>query len=387
VEGKDATMRVAVVTNIISPHQLPLARQLVTRLGAARFRYVATMPVQVERAQLGWATGEEPSWIIKSWQGEEHARAAALWLRNAEVVLCGNRDLSLFAQRVAEQKLLLYMAERWFRPPVGLGRLVHPGFLSMALRFRRLAQSPHFHHLAIGQQAAQDMRHVCRLPGRNWLWGYFVDPPAASAERLARQGDLCILWAGRMLELKRLDTLIRAVSFCRGLGSACRLRLIGRGSQETSLRRLARRLGCQDCVTFEPPVPVAQVRKAMREAHVYVFPSNGCEGWGVVVNEAMLEGCCVVASSETGSAQTLVRDGANGLLFRPGDVQRLTQELLRLERDEPLRQRLATAGQETVRAHWVPEVAAERLLALSEALIAGRTPPVYAEGPLQRLEE
>jgi len=378
-------MRFTLVTNIISPHQLPLARQLVARLGAAQFRYVAITPLSVERAQLGWVNAEQPPWLLESWRNEARAHEAERWIQEADVVLCGNRDLGLFERRLAERKLLLYMAERWFLPPIGMGRLLHPRFLRMALRFRRLARSPHFHHLAIGLPAVRDMRVVCRLPGRSWLWGYFVDPPAAPAERRPRQADLRILWAGRMLGWKRVDTLIRAVAICREQESACQLRLIGCGEQETALRQLARRLGCYDSVTFEPPVPVAQVREALRQTDVYVLPSNGCEGWGVALNEAMLEGACVVASPETGSAQTLVRDGANGLLFRPGDVQGLAQQLLRLARDEPLRQRLAAAGRETILSAWTPDVAAERLLAFSEALIAGRTPPVYTEGPLQRI--
>jgi len=378
-------MRVMLVTNIVSPHQLPLAHQLVARLGAKHFRYVATTPLNAERTYLGWATREQPPWVLDAWHDKTSARTAELWLREADVVLCGNRNLPFFKQRLADRKVLLYMAERWFLPPIGLGRLLHPGFLRMALRFRRLARSPHFHHLAIGLQAARDMRAVCRLPGRNWLWGYFVDPPAASAERRARQADLRILWAGRMLGWKRVDTLIRAIAVCRGRGSNCQLRLIGCGEQEASLRRLARSLGCCDHVTFEPPVPIVQVREALREADVYVLPSNGCEGWGVALNEAMLEGCCVVASSGAVSADTIIRHEENGLLFCAGDVRGLAQHLLRLDHDEPLRQRLADAGQKTVQTLWLPEVAAERLLTLSEALLNKQPPPKYAEGPLQPL--
>jgi len=104
-------MRFTLVTNIISPHQLPLARQLVARLGAEQFRYVATTPVQAERAQLGWAGGEQPPWVIESWRDEARTRATAQWLREADVVLCGNRDPDLFERRLVDRKLLLYMAE------------------------------------------------------------------------------------------------------------------------------------------------------------------------------------------------------------------------------------------------------------------------------------
>ncbi len=389
-------MRLTLVTNIISPHQLPLARQIVAHLGANAFRYVATEPVQAERAQLGWVEGAPLPWVLEPWRGGEAARAADIWLHEADVVLCGTRDLDLFAQRLAGQKLLLYMAERWFKPPQGVARLLHPGFLRMALRFRSLAQSPGFHYLPIGYPAAQDMRTICRLPGRNWLWGYFVDPPAnfnshagqnhsgsGSLSVSKSKNPLRILWVGRMLKWKRVDTLIRAVALCRARNGNCGLRLVGSGEQERKLRHLAQQLGCQDKVIFDPPVPIAQVRAALQQADVYVLPSNGCEGWGVALNEAMLEGCCVVASQDAGSAATLIRQRENGLLFRPGDVSGLAEQLLQLERDELLRQQLAAAGRETMLSAWTPEIAANRLLAFSEALLAGRTPPVHASGPLQ----
>jgi glycosyltransferase involved in cell wall biosynthesis len=188
-----------------------------------------------------------------------------------------------------------------------------------------------------------------------------------------------------MLGWKRVDTLIRAVALCRAQGSACHLRIIGQGPRESDLKRLALRGTCNDAITFEPSIPIDSVRAAMRQADVYVLPSNGYEGWGAVVNEAMLEACCVVATREAGSASTLIRHGENGLLFQSGDVQGLAEQLLHLEQDEPLRKRLAQAGQQTLLTDWTPAVAAERLLELSEALIAGRPPPIYTEGPLQQL--
>jgi len=120
----------------------------------------------------------------------------------------------------------------------------------------------------------------------------------------------------------------------------------------------------------------------MRQADVYVLPSSGTEGWGVVVNEAMLEGCAVIASRESGSGATLIRDGDNGLHIPSGDVNALTRALERLEADEPLRLRLATAGQATMLAEWTPAISAERLLAFCEARLAGHEPPIWNSGPM-----
>jgi glycosyltransferase involved in cell wall biosynthesis len=124
----------------------------------------------------------------------------------------------------------------------------------------------------------------------------------------------------------------------------------------------------------------------MRQADVYVLPSSGTEGWGVVVNEALLEGCAVIASRESGAGATLIRDGENGLLIPSGDIPALTRALERLEADEELRLRLAKAGQANMLAEWTPSIAAERLLAFCEAKIANRPLPIWPSGPMSSIE-
>ena len=123
----------------------------------------------------------------------------------------------------------------------------------------------------------------------------------------------------------------------------------------------------------------------MRAAHVYVLPSSGYEGWGAVLNGAMSEGCAVVASEAAGSAKTMILHGENGLLFRAGDWRQLGCLLCQLSADEALRLRLAEAGQKTIAECWSPQVAADRFLAVSEALLSNSSPPTYANGPMAPL--
>lgn len=140
-------------------------------------------------------------------------------------------------------------------------------------------------------------------------------------------------------------------------------------------------------IAFLPPVPIQGVRDLMRAADVYVFPSNGYEGWGVVVNEAMLEGCAVVAAKETGAAASMIRHGENGLLVRSGDAGEVAGALERLEADEAFRWKMAKEGQATVLNEWTPAVAAERLIQFSKDLLARREPSRWDRGPLCDIPE
>ncbi len=190
------------------------------------------------------------------------------------------------------------------------------------------------------------------------IWGYFVAPPKKEEvfDKTNSSLPLCtsdrsepkVLWVGRMLNWKRVDVLVRA---CRPRSDLkcvnVSLSLYGRGPQEMRLRKLCKNL---TNIKFKDFVPVEAVRGLMRSHDVYVLSSNGYEGWGAVVSEALEEGMKVLGTVDGGSSATILPPTH---LFKSGDVKRLTM-LLR-HKIEPL-----TIGP------WTAAFAAEALLNLSE---------------------
>jgi glycosyltransferase involved in cell wall biosynthesis len=370
------------VTNLVGPHQLPLARQLAAAVGENHFRLAAMLPTSPELQKRGWRNDEADSWILSAAENEAHRSQYEQWWNEADVVICGYRNVDGFANRVRRGKLTFYMSERWWKPPLGIARLLHPRFAWMAARFRRLARSRYLHFLPMGGYAGTDIRRIASFQGRTWDWGYFTALPDPLPPCRERDETLRVLWAGRMLAWKRIDSLVRAFDLLLRQDPMARLTLIGDGPCRPALERLARTLGIVDSVVFRSTMLAPQVRQQMRNAHVYVLPSNAYEGWGAVLNEAMSEGCAVVASEAAGAARTMLRHGENGLLFTPGDYKRLGALLLELRADESLRLRLAEAGQCTIAEEWSPQVAAERFLAVSDACLSRRPTPVYSSGPM-----
>lgn len=391
-------MKFCLVTDHLSPHEVPLACRLAERLGEPDFRYVVTETTEPGRKSLGWEVAEHPWCLVIGGSASKAAEAERL-IQEADVVLFGNRSHPLIPWRLQRNRLTIYSSERWLKPPAGLLRLASASFLGLLYRYWRWSRRPSFQFLALGEHARADMRLLGLFPGKRSPFGYFVDPSEGGCAPKARAGALKILWVGRMLDWKRVDTLVRAVGVLVAEGRDVRLQLVGQGPEESRLRKLADRVngrcssasggGAQGMekdgahpIAFHPPVPIAEVRRLMREADVYVLPSTGREGWGVVLNEAMLEGCAVVAARQTGSGSALVRHGESGLLFSAGSVRGLAEALRRLESDEGLRLRLAQTGQLRVSEEWVPSVAAERLLLFAQALLRGEKVPAWPQGPL-----
>ena len=345
-------MKFAFFTNIISPHQMPLARALVELLGADEYRYVYTEREEKERTKLGWGN-EGEAWCL---QGDENTAV----LSEADVLMSGVRAPSLFEKRAKEGKVTLYCSERWFKPPIGFLRIFIPSYFKMARRIVKLLnESDNFYYLPMGIHAARDMARLCGLMNGDWkclfrepkleferkpggriwisegvrsdgvrecvgkmrMWGYFVEE--GNGERVLGKREECVkvLWVGRLLKWKRVDTIIKAVGEC-SKSKKITLDVYGFGPEEAKLKRLASKYG--DVIKFYPPVPINEVRKLMQEHDVYVLSSNGYEGWGAVVSEALEEGMKVIGTYEAGSCATILPESN---LFHAGDWRRL-KELL-----------------------------------------------------------
>lgn len=91
-------------------------------------------------------------------------------------------------------------------------------------------------------------------------------------------------------------------------------------------------------------------------AYLLVLPSittrNGKETWGLVVNEAMNQGCPVIATDAVGAAAGgLVQDGGNGLIVPERDAEALATALQRLLDQPDLRQRMSQNSR-AIMAGW-----------------------------------
>ena len=189
---------------------------------------------------------------------------------------------------------------------------------------------------------------------------YGVDPDLyLPAERSAPRDGVVIGYIGRLVLYKGLGLLIEAL---RELPEHCRLRLLGAGPDEDTLRQLAIEQGVASRVTFAPPVPASKVAAELRQMDVLALPSltrpNWAEQFGRVLIEAMA--CAVpVVGSSSGEIPNVIGDA--GLVVPEGDVEALRAALARLAADPALREHYARAGRQRVLDHFTQEHAARRI--------------------------
>lgn len=130
---------------------------------------------------------------------------------------------------------------------------------------------------------------------------------------------LRLLYAGQLIPLKNVDSLIRAF---RQLSFDAELTIIGDGSERKALEQLAAGKGR---ISFTGWLPREQVLEHMRSADVFAMISSP-ETYGLVYLEAIAQGCIAIASRGEGF-DGLIEDGKNGFLCAPGDEKELAQIL------------------------------------------------------------
>jgi glycosyltransferase involved in cell wall biosynthesis len=105
----------------------------------------------------------------------------------------------------------------------------------------------------------------------------------------------------------------------------------------------------------------------LRCCDLFVFPAL-YEGLGISLIEAMASGCACVAL-RAGPIPEVIRQGVDGWLVPPADVQALADAICLLLNDEGRRKRLGAAAAKSVRAQFHPETAARKLEDVYEAVL------------------
>jgi glycosyltransferase involved in cell wall biosynthesis len=161
-------------------------------------------------------------------------------------------------------------------------------------------------------------------------------------------GPPTVLFVGRMDQEKRVNELLRAFAALPA-GTQARLEIVGDGPMREEWEGLAAELGIGTRTRFFGFVDDDELVAAYRRAAVFVMPGIA-ELQSIVTLEAMASSTPVIAANAM-ALPHLVRNGRNGWLFTPGDVDELGHRLAALVADAELRRRMGAASREMVAGH------------------------------------
>lgn len=136
-----------------------------------------------------------------------------------------------------------------------------------------------------------------------------------------------ILYMGVLIPRKGLIHLFEAFLKLKQSGklSGMCLAIAGSGENEEELKAFCRQHGLEDEVRFYGWINGETKIKLMRESQIAVLPSYN-EGLPISILESISYGMPVIAT-DVGDMAAAVKDGVNGYLIQPGNVEQIAEKL------------------------------------------------------------
>jgi glycosyltransferase involved in cell wall biosynthesis len=176
--------------------------------------------------------------------------------------------------------------------------------------------------LAMGSVGLQWFKRSGFDSGKLYPFCYVVESPDVLEMPCDdSKSTLQLMAVGQLIKRKRFDLLLKALKQVPERG--WKLKIVGDGILRRSLEKMAIDLGLGERVVFTGVLNNAQVRSVFFQTDVF-FLNSHWDGWGAVVNEALMSGVPVVCSDYCGAADLIV-PGFNGAVFESGNVESLAK--------------------------------------------------------------
>ena len=184
------------------------------------------------------------------------------------------------------------------------------------------------------------------------------------SERVDRQKALNLasrnfIFVGRLIDYKNILVFLEAFGIAQSklLQENWGVIILGDGEQKEDLQQFVKEKNIQ-CISFQKGVSWQQVPEYLALSNVLVLPSYS-EPWGLVVNEAMACGLPVIVSEKCGCAIDLVKNGSNGFIFSPNNIEQLTAILLKFMNQEVDLKQMGQISEKIIQEYSPENVAKE----------------------------
>lgn len=388
--------KIVFVSDAFHLHQKGVADALFEMTEGA-YCFITTLPLREERKKMGFGN-DYPAYVLDASSREPEIWAKAQqMIDEAEVVVLGSAPYELLTKRLKAGKLTFRYSERLWKQ--------YKHYIKTPFYMLDNHKTRECRLLCASAYAAHDYNAMGAFKGLCYKWGYFTE---VSFDKLRNQGDsleikddlstkssnisnlrpVRIMWCSRYLDWKHPELPVFLADRLKDKGYSLRITMYGSGQYYERTVELVRKMNLNDVITFIGNVPNEIVHQTMRETDIFLFTSDRGEGWGAVANEAMSNGCVLVASEEIGSVPYLVKDKENGCTFKSSSrckgfgrfgvsvdhqsLDSLVEKVEWLINNPSERKRLSANAIKTMQETWNPRKAAENLLTLIEDIKQGR---------------
>lgn len=208
--------------------------------------------------------------------------------------------------------------EEWLRSRLKvLGR--HTAYRMLWPILQLLARNKPPCIMAVSPLAEEQLRRVGFSERVFYPFGYFLERKIVEQEQVAQAGVLRVIFSGSLIKRKGLDVAIAAVKRANSVSVRVMLDIYGPGDIGKFL------VDGLPGICYKGVYSQEDAQKIISGYDLLLVPSHH-EGWGLVVNEALMQEVPVVVSDRVG-AKTLVESSGAGLIFETGNIAQLADLL------------------------------------------------------------
>lgn len=164
-----------------------------------------------------------------------------------------------------------------------------------------------------------------------------------------------ILFVGRLdIKQKGVDSLIHALHYVQKEIPDVKLHVCGNGYSQDYLKKLVRVYGLEKNIIFHGHLDDEELTNMYSKCGIFVFPSL-YESFGIVVTEAMSAGLPIV-SYNLDCVSEILDGGKYGILVKKGEIKGLADKIIRLLKDDELREHYSRMSLERSKRYTQVEV-------------------------------
>ena len=375
-------MKITFISNYMTHHQYPFCEAMHEILGDD-FVFLATDKMEEQRIKMGWNDKYNMSYI------RDYTDEDARLILESDIVLCGSVHVIYIKERLKADKITFRYFERLYKK--GRIRALAPRGYLRKLSEHTSRRNKKTYLLCAGAFVPADFSMFFSYPGKMFKWGYFPEGETKSFDELMeiKKNNKVkqILWTGRMLDWKYPVMPVLLANMLRIKGFEFHIDMIGEGPERNNIEEYIEQFELKEYITLHDFMKPEEVKEFMQQADIYLMTSDYAEGWGVVVNEAMSEGCNIVASAGAGCSGYLIENEVNGLIYDTYNPEDLCHEVMKCFCKKEFAKTMARNAYETIRDVWSPKEAATRFCELSESLLKEDKIYFYDDGPLSEAEK
>lgn len=276
-----------------------------------------------ERSSQGWS-------IVNPTGLRVHSDGAIGRLRSARVLIQNRSNLHFFGSPLENKlDLLLYVIVRLYNipcvlisEPINDTRYAYFGYASKRMCHKKALRKIYQKvvTLLLGKRStllAISEKSLKQYESLGWNrelvipWGYYV-PLKCSSTKRNPSDVLRMIFVGNLIPRKGLDIVLKALSqLVNSQRGRVSLDVYGPGDIE-------RYSEFRDVFTYRGMIQFGDAQRIMTNYDIVVIPSH-FDGWGVVVNEAILAGVPAIVSHQVG-ASSIVKEYQCGVVVAPNSV-------------------------------------------------------------------